>query len=59
MIIVNLFTLMLSVMKVKATHYSTTLVILGLIGNIFLLIPAFMANSDKKKLDLQAMEASA
>lgn len=59
MIIVNLFTLMLSAMKVKPWSYGFTVGILGLIGNIFLLIPAFMAYSYKKKLDLQAMEASA
>jgi hypothetical protein len=50
MLLINFFTLMLSVMKVKPRDYSITVAVLGFIGNIFLLIPAFMADSHKKRL---------
>ena len=49
MLLVNFFTLMLSVMQVKPWNYGFTVGLLGLFGNIFLLIPAFMAYGYKKK----------
>jgi hypothetical protein len=57
MLIVNLITLMLSAMKVKPWNYGITVGILGLIGNIFLLIPAFMAYGYKKKMDATEVKA--
>jgi hypothetical protein len=58
MLMINFFTLMLSVMKVKPWNYGVTVGILGLIGNIFLLIPAFMAYGYKKKLEEQQQKGA-
>jgi hypothetical protein len=56
MLLVNFFTLMLSVMQVKPWNYGFTVGLLGLFGNIFLLIPAFMAYGYKKKQEQQQQQ---
>ena len=59
MFVINFITLILSVCKIKPWNYGFAVGILGLIGNLFLLIPALMAYGYKKKLEREALEAGA